>query len=71
MSTTPQAAQVPAPGQSSWRAAYDSRVAGLKAQYDAIPPGSPVRLAKSTSNLFRQRAESDVPGLDVADFDGV
>ena len=55
----------------SWRAVYDDRVARLKKQYDAIPSGSPVRLAKRTSNLFRQRADSTVPGLDVADFDGV
>ena len=27
----------------------------LQASYDAIPPGSPVRLAKRTSNLFRPR----------------
>jgi FAD/FMN-containing dehydrogenase len=55
----------------SWRAAYDARVARLRRQYDAIPAGSPVRLAKRTSNLFRQRADSTTPGLDVADFDGV
>ena len=65
MSATPHTA-VP-----SWRAVYDDRVARLKKQYDAIPSGSPVRLAKRTSNLFRQRADSTVPGLDVADFDGV
>ena len=55
----------------AWRAAYDARVARLRAQYDAIPAGAPVRLAKRTSNLFRQRDESTTPGLDVADFDGV
>ena len=55
----------------AWRAAYDARVARLRAQYDAIPAGAPVRLAKRTSNLFRQRADSTTPGLDVADFDGV
>jgi len=65
MSAAPETA-VPA-----WRAAYDARVARLRAQYDAIPPGAPVRLAKRTSNLFRQRAETTTPGLDVADFDGV
>jgi FAD/FMN-containing dehydrogenase len=43
----------------------------MRAQYDAIPAGAPVRLAKRTSNLFRQRADSTVPGLDVVDFDGV
>ncbi|MBU6313279.1 MAG: FAD-binding oxidoreductase [Actinomycetales bacterium] len=54
-----------------WRAAYDARVADLRRQYAAIPPGAPVRLAKATSNLFRQRAATSTPGLDVAAFDGV
>ena len=65
MSATPQTAL------PSWCTAYDARVARLRSEYDAIPAGSPVRLAKRTSNLFRQRVESTVPGLDVADFDGV
>lgn len=38
--------------------------------YDALPPGSPVRLAKRTSNLFRGRAELGA-GLDVSGLDGV
>ncbi|TEX51891.1 MAG: FAD-linked oxidase [Actinomycetales bacterium mxb001] len=54
-----------------WRASYDARVADLRRQYDAIPAGAPVRLAKRTSNLFRQRAASTTPGLDVQSFDGV
>jgi FAD/FMN-containing dehydrogenase len=52
-------------------AAYHDRVAGLKAQYEAIPAGQPVRLAKKTSNLFRPRSRSSTPGLDVKAFDGV
>ena len=36
-----------------------------------IPVGATVRLAKRTSNLFRPRAESDAPGLDVSGLDGV
>ena len=36
-------------------AAYQAAVTRLQADYDAIPPGSPVRLAKRTSNLFRFR----------------
>ncbi len=43
----------------------------LVAQYDAIPAGAPVRLAKRTSNLFRPRDASTAPGLDVAAFDQV
>jgi FAD/FMN-containing dehydrogenase len=42
----------------------------LREQYAAIPAGAPVRLAKSTSNLFRFR--SDLPGgLDVNRFNRV
>ena len=50
---------------------YADAVARLRADYAAIPPGSAVRLAKGTSNLFRTRAASTAPGLDVASFDGV
>jgi len=65
MSAAPEAA---AP---TWRTSYDARVDRLRAQYAAIPAGAPVRLAKRTSNLFRQRQPTTTPGLDVADFDGV
>jgi FAD/FMN-containing dehydrogenase len=34
-------------------AAHRAAVADLQAAYAAIPPGSPIRLAKRTSNLFR------------------
>jgi FAD/FMN-containing dehydrogenase len=64
----PQAA--PNGSVDSWEA-YRSRVASLKAAYDALPPGAPVRLAKKTSNLFRTRAATRAPGLDVGAFDGV
>ncbi|MBI1351920.1 MAG: FAD-binding protein [Actinomycetales bacterium] len=43
----------------------------LLEQYRSIPVGSPIRLAKRTSNLFRPRSEVSAPGLDVAAFDGV
>ncbi len=39
--------------------------------YATIAPGERVRLAKSTSNLFRTRRRSSAPGLDVAGLDGV
>jgi FAD/FMN-containing dehydrogenase len=58
------------PVTKSWeehRAAVDR----LRASYDAIPSGAPVRLAKATSNLFRPRAEATTPGLDVSGLDGV
>ena len=38
----------------------------LRASYDAIPAGAPVRLAKRTSNLFRARRACRRPGLDVS-----
>jgi FAD/FMN-containing dehydrogenase len=46
-------------------------VAAVQRDYLAIPAGSPVRLAKSTSNLFRFRADNaDIAGggLDVSQF---
>ncbi|MFT4287038.1 FAD-binding oxidoreductase [Nocardioides sp.] len=46
-------------------------MARLKASYDAIPAGAPVRLAKKTTNLFRPRAATTAPGLDVSGLTGV
>lgn len=43
----------------------------LLSSYHAIPPDATVRLAKKTSNLFRARARSDAPGLDVSGLTGV
>jgi FAD/FMN-containing dehydrogenase len=44
---------------------HDEAVAALRASYNAVPPGRPVRLAKSTTNLFRPRARVGPQGLDV------
>ena len=52
-------------------ATHAQAVARLRASYDAIPPGAPVRLAKRTSNLFRARSRVDAPGLDVSGLAGV
>lgn len=52
-------------------ARYAQLVERLSEQYAAIPAGSPVRLMKKTSNLFRTRMTVGSPGLDVAAFDGV
>jgi FAD/FMN-containing dehydrogenase len=52
------------PAMASHRAA----VAAIEGAYSAIPAGSPVRLAKKTSNLFRFRADNAAPGLDVSAF---
>jgi FAD/FMN-containing dehydrogenase len=57
------------PLQSGWdqhRAAVDR----LGASYAALPHDAPVRLAKSTSNLFRPRAAAEA-GLDVSGLTGV
>ncbi|GAB2989752.1 FAD-binding oxidoreductase [Nocardioides montaniterrae] len=43
----------------------------LLASYAAIPVGEQVRLAKSTTNLFRQRSAPTAPGLDVSGLTGV
>ena len=43
----------------------------LRSSYAAIAPSAPVRLAKTTSNLFRQRAAAAGPGLDVSGLRGV
>ncbi len=51
--------------------AHDAAVARLRASYDAIPAGQSVRLAKKTSNLFRPRAATGAPGLDVSGLGGV
>jgi FAD/FMN-containing dehydrogenase len=50
---------------------HAAAVRRLRASYDAIPSGAPVRLAKSTSNLFRPRAGAPAAGLDVSGLCGV
>ena len=54
-----------------WARDHQAAVQRLVRSYQQIPSGSPVRLAKRTSNLFRPRARVDTPGLDVSDLDGV
>ncbi|MFG1628739.1 FAD-binding oxidoreductase [Kribbella sp. NPDC049227] len=50
---------------------HDQAVGQLRASYERIPAGRPVRLAKRSSNLFRPRAEIDQAGLDVSGLTGV
>jgi FAD/FMN-containing dehydrogenase len=50
---------------------HDQAVGRLRASYQRIPPGDPVRLAKRSSNLFRPRTALDTPGLDVSGLTGV
>ena len=54
----------------AWRIHRDA-VQRLQASYRAVPAGSPVRLAKRTSNLFRARAATGIPGLDVSGLTAV
>src|SRR4051812_21942681 len=51
--------------------AHETARQRLVAQYDAIPAGAPVRLAKRTSNLFRPRDRTAAPGLDGSGLDSV
>jgi FAD/FMN-containing dehydrogenase len=50
---------------------YSRAVERIRRQLGELGPGEPVRLAKSTSNLFRVRDASSSPGLDVSAFSGV
>jgi FAD/FMN-containing dehydrogenase len=52
-------------------AAHRDGVDRLLASYAAIPRDANVRLAKKTSNLFRARARSNAPGLDVSGLNRV
>jgi FAD/FMN-containing dehydrogenase len=54
----------------AWRS-HRNAVRRLEASYRAIPVGAPVRLGKRTSNLFRSRATTGQPGLDVSGLGGV
>jgi FAD/FMN-containing dehydrogenase len=54
--------------RSPARIAHDKAVDGLRAQLAAQPDGSPVRLAKPTSNLFRFREPPGRTALDVSAF---
>lgn len=56
--------------RSAWEE-HRAAVERLAASYAAIPAGEPVRLAKPTTNLFRARAVSQAPGLDVGGLTGV
>src|SRR4051794_12104206 len=58
------------PAQAAPPGAHPEAVAALRKQFAAIPAGSPVRLAKPTSNLFRFR-QDQAGGLDVARFNRV
>lgn len=52
-------------------AAHRDAVDVLLASFRAVPPDDTVRLAKRTSNLFRERSRTRAPGLDVSGLTGV
>jgi FAD/FMN-containing dehydrogenase len=56
----------PRPGSLLER--HQAAVAAIQRAYAAIPAGSAVRLAKSTSNLFRFRGDAPAHQLDVSQF---
>ena len=58
-------------GRGIVEARHAAAVGRLTESYAALPAGAPVRLAKSTSNLFRARAEKFATGLDVSALTGV
>lgn len=51
--------------------AHEQGVQKLLESFQSIPVDKRVRLAKRTSNLFRTRSETDIPGLDVSGLGGV
>ena len=57
-------------GDLGWER-HAAGVRRLTESYAAIPAGAPVRLAKPTSNLFRARAGTGSPDLDVSGLRGV
>lgn len=59
------------PATATATAEYENLITQLQAQYQAIPSGQAIRLAKRTSNLFRLRQPTAAPGLDVEQFAGV
>src|SRR5918911_4193983 len=61
----------PRTGSTRGAMAHRAAVERLVDSYRAIPPGTGVRLAKRTSNLFRPRAAAPGPGLDVTGLTGV
>ncbi len=50
---------------------HEQAVRKLVDSFEAVPAGERVRLAKKTSNLFRGRRDTGVPGLDVEGLGGV
>lgn len=54
-----------------WQGQYAAMLDDVRGQFAELSLNAPIRLAKRTSNLFRARAATSSPGLDVSSFDGV
>ena len=55
----------------SWHIGYQAALDRVRSQLTHAPKNSPIRLAKKTSNLFRDRAATQANGLDVSSFRSV
>ena len=51
-----------------WQPGYQAALSTVSSQLRNTPATTPIRIAKKTSNLFRDRAEHLTPGLDVSHF---
>ncbi|RIK15734.1 MAG: FAD-linked oxidase [Acidobacteria bacterium] len=51
--------------------AYEAALRSARESFAALPPDAPVRLAKKTSNLFRNRTDTGAPRLDLSACRGV
>lgn len=51
-----------------WQPGYQAALSTVASQLRNTPTTTPIRIAKKTSNLFRDRAEHLSPGLDVSQF---
>jgi FAD/FMN-containing dehydrogenase len=55
----------------SWQIGYQAALNKVRSQLTHAPENAPIRLAKKTSNLFRDRAATQANGLDVSSFSSV
>ena len=55
----------------SWQIGYQAALNKVRSQLTRAPENAPIRLAKKTSNLFRDRAATQANGLDVSSFSSV
>ncbi|MEO6997013.1 MAG: FAD-binding oxidoreductase [Terracoccus sp.] len=71
MTFSPVAPAAPSHDRAQALAKHERALDAIERAYAALPPGRQVRLAKSTSNLFRARSTVSSAGLDVSAFHGL